>query len=985
MDGSDKDGKTGIFKDLKTRISEKSVQVQMASGKIYGPYSRDEVLSFIESKRIRGEEKVLFEGETEWRAIATDPEFFDAIHAVLSGNKIKRRKSAADEESSAPLDASDKTRASKPSSTHTELLLPKHASDRTRFTDLTGDPSTLPIWSPPVPEPALEDPLEGRSPAVKVPPASPAKKTKSKRPSPKLVVAIVATLLLAVLMLPRQGTNSGDGRSFQVQSARFYGRPLTLALKELRLPLSDALPPQLTKTSLVESFVYSLNARKIVERLNESFDKRSLPEAKNSAYWAQRAVDLQLLGFRTQVINLRVGASLIDQGNALWKALDERKLLDESDKKLLALVSAHALGDWDGVSKSGAQGSSLVASWLDADALWWNSWLLGVKKNVPAVGKKGSPAEMELVDRIRQAYLEDNAQMSTWLLQLAALEPESPYLWYVSAQINWRKSRNVQVQSAYRDFIIGLGSLSLYPPSIQIAYWAQFSDFLRSYARAETLRRATDNLALLRRGDIGSLGSDESTWWDLGDEGLNAKDIADEILTRSSKGMLNARDRAALEVLGSNIDEGARYRFVVGTHLAFEGQWGGALKLFDELSKADPKNTDALFGKIWALCKLFRFSEAQDTYEVLVKASLGTTTHLRSKAILHLVGREYLEAHRIFRDYLKQSPTDGWAHYFQAETFLAQENYLECIKSANLARLHSKGELQFRSEQIFYRCRVRGGVGIRDSLDSIAAQIKQNPDNLPLRILYIELMNESQLYEDAIRVLEDSLKYFPYSAKLKLSAGAIYDAQGVPGKAIENYAQAAKLDPTQAEAWVRIAKAMQKQDRFLDAAKNFELAARIQPAYPEIYLFAARAYENAGLIEEAALSYAKEIEERPAAVGTFVEAAEFLLKNNAPQKIPELYRRFQKGGFEEDPRALVRLALAYSVMGDLANAKAFASRAVAGNPDNPYSNLVLANILDRAGDYNLAKRYYESYLRLMPLAEDRDSLRERLSRPPYTN
>ncbi|MEO5666989.1 MAG: tetratricopeptide repeat protein, partial [Bdellovibrionota bacterium] len=746
------------------------------------------------------------------------------------------------------------------------------------------------------------------------------------------------------------------------------------------------VPADVKKTSLVENFSYSLNARKIIARLNVGYDNRDQPEAKTSSYWSQRAADLQLLGLRVQVANIHVGTTLLMQGKALWKVLQERKLVDANEEKLLALAITHSLGDWDATLKDSAQVAIPVSDWFQSDAIWWSSWLQGVKKSLPtSFSSKGLPAEMELVDKIRQAYISDDPQMATWLLQTASVEPDSPYLWYASAQINWRKSQNVQVQNAYRDFIIGLGALSLYPPAIQIAYWTQFADFLRSYARAETYRRALDNIDLLRGGDISVKGKTQKQWWDIGDDGLNAKDIADEILARSSSGMLNARDQAALEVLGSSLDKGSQYLFVVGTHLAFEGEWTSALAVFDGILQRDPKNTDALFGKIWALGRLFRFSEAQDTYTSLVRASLGSITHLRSKALIHFMGREYLEAHRILNDYLKQAPTDAWAHYFEAEVFLAQENYLECIKSANLAKLTGKGELQFRSEQTFFRCRVKGGVGIRDSLDSIAKEIKLSPDSLPLRILYIDLMQESHLYEDAIRVLDDSLKYFPFSSKLKLAAGNLYDSQGMPGKSLDYYSQAEKLDPTLAEPWVRIGQALLKQDKFVEAAKNFEIAARVQPTYPEIYLFAARAYESAGMIDETASSYAKEIQERPSAVGTFVEAAEFLLKNNAPQKIPELYRRFQTGGFEEDPRALVRLAQAYNVMNDLENAKAYASRAVAGNPDNPYANLILANILDRAADYNLAKRYYESYLRLMPLAEDRDSLKDRLSKPPYSN
>jgi tetratricopeptide (TPR) repeat protein len=991
MSGSDRDDKTGVFKNLETRVSEKLVQVQMSSGKIYGPYARDEVLNFIESKKIRGEEKILFEGETLWRPIATEPEFFDAIHAILSGKPIKRKPKPSSESFSA-IDDRDKTRASgSPKGTQTEFLVQGTHQDKTRFTDSGGE-SAPPIWTPPI----------VHTPTPETPGTLPTTQTKSAesksgpRQTPKKSAGGLVLVVLAVvgvgIYLTQNSKNAKDATpeassySFEALTARIYARPLSLALKELRVPLNEVIPADVQKTNLLPGFVYSLNARRTVARLNASFDNRAQPEAKTSSYWAQRSIDLQLLGLGVQVVNLRAGEALLRQGQVLWKELEARKFINEGDKNLWELLRAHALGDWESVNKLAALVTSTHGAWIDSDAVWWASWQKGVKRSPPALSGDGDFAgDLEVIQKIRLAYFSDDPQMSTWLLQLASIEPESPYLWFSSAQIHWRKSQNVQVQNAYRDFIIGLGSLSLYPPSLQIAYWTQFADFLRSYARAETHKHSEDNLGLLRNGDIGFKDGKTPLWWDLGDEGLIAKDIADEILARSSKGMLNARDRAALEVLGSNLNEGSRYLFVVGTHLAFEGQWTEALHVFKEILLRDPRNVDGLFGKVWALAKLFRFSEAQDTYKELVRASLGSTGHLRSKALIHFLGREYIEAHRIFNDYLKQDPTDGWAHYFRAETFLAQDSFLSCIKSANLAKLHSKGELQFRAEQLFYRCRVKGGVGIRDSLDSIARLIKDNPDNLPLRISYIELLNESHLYVDAVRVLDDSLRLFPFSAKLKIAGGNLYDSQGNPGRAIDNYTQAARLDPSLADPWVRVGKSLQKQDKFIEAAKNFETAARIQPTYPEIYLFAARAYDQAGRIEEAAYNYTKEIELRPAAVGTFVEAAEFLLKNNAPQKIPELYRQFQSGGFEEDPRALTRLAIAYNVMGNIENAKSFASRAVAGNPDNPYANLILADILDRAGDYNLAKRYYESYLKLMPLAQDASSLRERLSKPPYTN
>ena len=57
----------------------------MASGRIYGPYTIDEVLVFIGAKRIRGSEEISFEGEFSWRAISSEPVFFDKLQEIFFG------------------------------------------------------------------------------------------------------------------------------------------------------------------------------------------------------------------------------------------------------------------------------------------------------------------------------------------------------------------------------------------------------------------------------------------------------------------------------------------------------------------------------------------------------------------------------------------------------------------------------------------------------------------------------------------------------------------------------------------------------------------------------------------------------------------------------------------------------------------------------------------------------------------------------------
>jgi len=72
-------------------------------------------------------------------------------------------------------------------------------------------------------------------------------------------------------------------------------------------------------------------------------------------------------------------------------------------------------------------------------------------------------------------------------------------------------------------------------------------------------------------------------------------------------------------------------------------------------------------------------------------------------------------------------------------------------------------------------------------------------------------------------------------------------------------------------------------------------------------------------------------------------------------------------------------------MGDISAAKSYASRAAAQAPNDPQMNYKLAVILEGAGDYGLAKRYYLKYLELSPAASGEESLREKIGRPPFSN
>ncbi len=78
-------GRTLFGKNTTTAHSNRKIQVRSKAGKVYGPFTRSQVVAFIVDKKLTGEEQLLFEGENSWKDIYSDIEFFDLFQRIQSG------------------------------------------------------------------------------------------------------------------------------------------------------------------------------------------------------------------------------------------------------------------------------------------------------------------------------------------------------------------------------------------------------------------------------------------------------------------------------------------------------------------------------------------------------------------------------------------------------------------------------------------------------------------------------------------------------------------------------------------------------------------------------------------------------------------------------------------------------------------------------------------------------------------------------------
>ncbi len=974
--------------DDKTKVSEKRIQIRMVSGKIYGPYTRREVLSFIHSRKLKGQEEILFEGESNWKGISSDIDFFDAFQDVLVGRSPrldrKNRLSKAEETKLALAEHKEgvdlpKTAVSQPFDqnnppqlTQTQILKDKGQEAPIGVQDFIGRDS---FDLEPLPQPLA--PPEASLPQIRRPLAALGKNSR-----PRIILGAVVLGLLALVFLPLSSTKITNLKDLNFHNSLIYSKSLQEMMRGVPLKM-PAVPLKVERSSdlqLPQGFGANIWAQDLLI-LSELKD----PNARNSAgYWARWAWSLMWIGEVIHLFEPKIGKQLKDNGEALLGELKSRKALTEEQLELFACLDSLFLGDWiKAQSRLQKIKNNELAQWLAELSSWMAFWERGAKGEIyQSSYSQYSSLNLEVPSKIRRALAAQDTNIFPYVQTLAVEDPLDFSLWFNLGEYVWRLGKT-NIQSANRFFIIGLPTVAFVPAAFQRVYWMQFHDFLLSFGRKSSADRALANAEILSDKDLSENSSNQKNWWDLGQEGLGFDAIAQDILARARRDDLNAVDMASLRAMAFVAPNGAELLTEAGNYLNFDGYFTKSRTLLELATRIDKNRIDAWGALLWAESGLHQFDRALKILDTIGGIKNDVPEPLKYKALLQAYGREYEEAEKNFRAYSKAAPGDPWSHYFRAAMQLRLENSLECSKSANLARIHGKGLIQKRATLLLYKCKVLSKLEVKGVLEELKKLSAAEPQSIPIALELIEAYLNADLLDRAQELAEASVLKFPRSYELRVKLGEVHERRGNFDMAVAFYNDSKKDRADSADASIRIAKILEREGRLVEAAQNYETAARVDPAYPEIYLLAARAFDKLGKAQEASQMYMREIEERPSTLSSFLEAADFMISHNSAEDVPKIFQKFS-ADYQSDSRVLTRLAQSYLAVKNTDQARQTAALALSQDPGNPEANRVLAVIYESAGQYEMAKRHYESYLKNMPQAPDGDEIRNKLSRPPFS-
>jgi tetratricopeptide (TPR) repeat protein len=963
-------------------MSEKNIQVRMPSGKIYGPYTREEVIKFIRKKKLRGEEDIFVLGDGAWKKLAADTEFFDALQEHLAGTQIKGNLTGSRE----PVTAVDKDAQELPS-----------MAEASEGANPTAIDNPADVWKIPqdtkrnVVLPSASSGSDFRveqasQTDLRLEERSQTKQVSMSRKAPKkplLLGLVVALIVIAALSMKSErspGAQQKGPAQYSLASKSNYFFPLSFYLSKLQ-KRELQVPANLSSEKDME-YPYDLSLSTQLKELNPLLEASA--KIRSNGTWMRIAWHLELVANIVDVADQELGEDLHRKSAAIVEALKAQQKLDPAFPAFLAIIQSLSQGQWSAALKS-ASGAKVFApsyvNWLSDEIAWMAFWDKETAAAPNLIGGQDLGNEVGILSSdLRRLSLARSPSVISRARELLDVEPKSYTAWLSLALHQW-KVRAAAV-SQTQDFFLNLLSVSsLYPMAYQAMAWKLYGQFAALFGGGGPQEKALANFNTLIKLNVVANGA-ENSLWDLGSKDLDVERVITFVLKRLEKFPAGSLELAMLENLGLLRSQSRLPLLQVVYDAIFNKDWEKASLLIEDVLSIEPDNIDALGAKVWIEASRFRFDEAFDTFDKISANPKNQGQSLKYHALILVYGREYDSALAELRQFIKGTPNDSLAHYLTALAHFEMEKNHECVKSANLGRIHGRGPIRFRSELLFYRCRILAGLALDQAKTELHRLYEVDRDNPLLAYEYIYGLFEADEKEKAFAEAEAAIKRMPSAYKLKVLLGDLYLKSNRYDEAVLFYNDAKKTKPKATETSIKIAEVFEKLEKYEQAAQNYMSAAALDPDYPELFLFAARAFRKARNFNKAADMYTEEMERRPDVLATFIEASEFLLEINRPSDVPKLFQKYSED-FRSDPRVLTRLAQAYLAMQDYDNAIKTAELAKRIDPKIAEVYRVLGRIYDSQGQIDSAREQFEQYLLLMPLAGDADAIRLRLNSPPY--
>lgn len=251
------------------------------------------------------------------------------------------------------------------------------------------------------------------------------------------------------------------------------------------------------------------------------------------------------------------------------------------------------------------------------------------------------------------------------------------------------------------------------------------------------------------------------------------------------------------------------------------------------------------------------------------------------------------------------------------------------------------------------------------------------PAAIAYRIALAEVYLQDEKFQQAEEFAKQAVGLDPNDKKALIALGRIYHVQGTSRDALENYLKAAVLDPSDADPVFYAGQVYSEVGKFNEAMAQFQRVLKVNQRYPRAHAALGRVYLRQNKYQDALTEANNERGLNPDMAEAYLLAGEAFYQM---RQYTNCAAEYQKAVSKKASGALVlvQMARCYRLSGSTESAQSLLRQAQALESGNPEIYKEQGAIFHQRAMADEAIAAYDTYLRLVPNAPDKADIEARI-------
>jgi tetratricopeptide (TPR) repeat protein len=946
-----------------TAADQRKWIVRDINGKIFGPFSTEDLNAQIDRAYIVGSEQIAVYPEGRWAPISNSSEFSDRILDALANEaRPSSQKSATQAETSHQNDSDDEpTKPPVP-----QDLQPPPITQASRAT-LSVATSPAAPQTPTLKGPVIE--LTDLRQAVEEPEEDP--------PSNFPIYLIVAALVLfgAALLWPQEKAKKEDSRIHLLMPRKGQTEMAEATSKEkFRRALvsfqSDVFSGyQKAQNELVEIVESAPSNPESAQKVAEWYAMLCMTYRELWPFSYQDSVDMRAVSSAMQQ------AKALDPGGGSGATCEiVQLLLSGHMNEAQRLTETHLQEDAQtailfeirGQLFASVGDESNAATYFNQARTLWPGWLkISVEEAHAQTAQNQFPRAIELYKEVLQQNPKHAVtKIEVGLIELNQFGHEDSALQYLSAGLDGSE-KIPRTTEATGDFAVA----RIYERKNQKGKALEFAK--KAYALNSSNLEAQG--MIIRLAGAGALGKSKS-------EGGELVYLGDQYRQAGDCFSAQAQYKAAFESEPTNGSAAMK----AGQCLWELNQSNEAIEWLRKAIQADPRLVQAYTTLADYYAQRYDYTAATQTLARIQRLQPNSYEVYRGLATVELQRNNYQGAATYALRALKLYETDHESFVVMAKAQLGLQNYQEAQRYVNKALELDSADIDAQTLNGKVIAGVSGVDAGAEYLRAIIARILVNkgqsvpPAAIDLRVALGDIYMQDERYAAAEEAYRQALSLDPRRKKTLVALGKVLQKENEQPQALESFLQAAVLDPSDADAIFLSGQLYADVGKLPEAAKQFERVLKINSRYPRAHTELGRVALRQGDAKTALEQAMQERAMNPELTDTYELAADSYFSLKQYSNCAAEYQRGSR--HHRTAELLVRMARCYRLSGALDSAQSLLRQAQSMESGNPNLYKEQGAIFHMKGMADEAVTAYSTYLNLMPNAPDRAEIESRIQR-----